>query len=217
LKRRPGRPRKDPLLLAAEKAAKKASPRTLHYEESRNKLRGAASRFRGLSAALRAHQELVESLRYIRRTTTGYQVTIYRGIAKFDKTFKEFSPESLQRAMQARDEALARLGPRRLHLVPEEVLRSLGLTGPMIGITRFPKRSVYRVDYRENGKARVKLFYFRHVPEADAYAAAIAFTDELFTDTGGTRTLPGGFVRGRDPRICEVLKQLSSVAEAPKS
>lgn len=214
MKRGHGRPRKDPRLVAAEKAARKPAPRTLQREESRERLRGAASVFPGLSEALREHIEVLDRLRNIRRVTNGYQVLIHRGATRFARTFGGFSPEHLARAMQARDEALALLGCGRSHLIPEGVLRRVGLAGPMTGITRFPKRSVYRVEYRESGRSRIKLFYFRHVPEADAYAAAVAFADEIFTAPEGTRKLARALLQKRDPQICEVLKQLSAMQNA---
>ena len=138
--------------------------------------RGSARRFTGLDVRQSAKIEL----RHIRLTRSGYQVLIIRGGKKvFSRYFVGFSEESLLAAMRVRDEALRKVPPRRSNPIPPEVLRALGLSSAVVGIFRFPRRSVYRVQYRDaEGKRRLHSSYYRQVPEVDAYAAAIAFRQE---------------------------------------
>jgi hypothetical protein len=135
---------------------------------------GAAARFNKLDIRLQAKQEL----RHITLTKCGYQVRIKRGGRyAFQRSVIGHSEESLQAAMRLRDEALRETPPaKRLHPIPPRVLRALGLTSAVLGINRWAPRSVYRVTYTDpTGRTRVRQFYYRVVPEEDAYAAAIVF------------------------------------------
>lgn len=137
---------------------------------------GAAENFNGLDDRLTSKIELC----YISVTTSGYQIRINRGGRRvFNRRVLRHSEESLLEAMRLRDEA-SRQWPNtvRTNKIPARVLRALGLTSPVIGITRFPERSVYRVRYDDGegkGRKRVRHFYFRVVTEEVAYAAAIDF------------------------------------------
>jgi hypothetical protein len=140
---------------------------------ARERWKGAARRFKGLDIRLNARQEL----RYIFLTKWGYQVRIHRaGKHAFTRSVRGFSAKSLQAAMLLRDEAMREMPTKRLHAIPPKVLHALGLSSAVLGISRWPPRSVYRVFYRDAaGKPRLRQFYYRQVPEEDAYAAAIAF------------------------------------------
>ena len=95
----------------------------------------------------------------------------------FNQCVLGHSEESLLEAMRLRDEAV-RLWPNhaRTNPVPASVLQALGLREPVIGIDRFPPRSIYRVSYyNAKGRKCARHFYFRVVPEEVAYAAAIDF------------------------------------------
>jgi hypothetical protein len=134
---------------------------------------GSARRFKELDIRLQARQELL----YNFLTDRGYQVRIHRaGMAPFNRRVPGNSEKSLRKAMRIRDEALRERPERRLNQIPRRVLRALGLSGPVRGISRLPSRSVYRVVYNDAaGRRQLRQFYFRAVPEEDAYAAAIAF------------------------------------------
>ncbi|MEO6970990.1 MAG: hypothetical protein ABI217_08855 [Chthoniobacterales bacterium] len=139
--------------------------------------RAARSRFKGLDVRLEARHEL----RNITKTKDGYQVRLRpTGKPVFRRSVRGHSEESLREAMRIRDRAMREIPGRRVHQIPAQVLKALGLSAPIIGITRLPSRSVYRVVYRDDtGRRRVRQFYFRGVPEEDAYAAAIAFLQSL--------------------------------------
>lgn len=138
--------------------------------------RGAARRFRGTGKHLKAQAEL----RNIRLHPIGYQVVFHRESGYVSRCFPGFDHESLERAKRFRDEVEREKGKTRKNRVPAAVLRALGLTEEAHGVSRLASRSVYRVEYREpDGRRRVKQFYFRRVPEVDAYAAAAEFVREL--------------------------------------
>jgi hypothetical protein len=139
--------------------------------------RGARSRFKGLDVRLETRQKL----RDITKTKSGYLVRLYStGRPVFRRSVSGHSEESLRKAMRIRDQALREIHGRRIHQIPARVLKALGLSEPIIGISRLPSRSVYRVDYHDaTGRRRLRQFYFRVVPEEDAYAAAIAFLQSL--------------------------------------
>ena len=148
-----------------------AKPR--RHEAAREKWRRAARSFRGLGARLRAKNEL----RHITRKPDGYQVRIIRGKKViFSRHVGGLSVESLLEAMRLRDEGLRKLRRERLHPIPPEVLRALGLSSPVAGICRLEPQFAYRASFRTaDGKKRGRSFYYRRVPETVAYAAAIAF------------------------------------------
>jgi hypothetical protein len=139
---------------------------------------GSAKRFRGLDIRLQARQEL----QHITLTKLGYQVRLYRGgKGVFSWCVRGRSEESLREAMRVRDEAVREMPGRRVNQIPPRVLRALGLSEPVRGISRLASRSVYRVYYRDSaGRVHLEQFYYRAVPEEDAYAAAIAFVQSRY-------------------------------------
>jgi hypothetical protein len=134
---------------------------------------GSAKRFRGLNIRLQAKQEL----KHITLTEGGYQVRLYRGgKGVFSRSVRGRSEESLREAMRVRDEVVRDMPGQRINQIPPRVLRALGLARPVPGICRLASRSVYRIFYFDAaGRRRTEQFYYRVVPEVDAYAAAIAF------------------------------------------
>lgn len=137
---------------------------------------GSAQKFDGIDRQLEGEKEL----RHIRLTANGYQVILSRRDDHVARSFVGFGEESLERAKRFRDEMMRQRPPLRKNWVPADVLRALGLSEEVRGISRLASRSVYRVRWcLPNGKCRMRQFYFRRVPEADAYAAAINFLREL--------------------------------------
>jgi hypothetical protein len=137
---------------------------------------GAAQRFEGIGPELEAQLEL----RNIRLYECGYEVVIRRGSTKLQRCFRGFSEKTLNRAKKWRDEMLQLTAPRRKNGIPGEVLRKLGLSEPVVGVYRLASRSSYRINYTTaDGRRTMKAFYYRCVPEEDAYAAAIAFLREV--------------------------------------
>jgi hypothetical protein len=136
------------------------------------KWRGAAQKFKGIGKQLEARAEL----RNIRLSGSGYQVVFNHKNNYLSRCFAGSDEASLQRAIRFRDEVLRDRPRRKRSPVPMEVLHALGLSEEVTGIYRLPSRSVYRVEYRgPDGRVALKQFYFRCVPEVDAYAAAISF------------------------------------------
>ncbi len=156
---------------------KKANiPRDVQNAAAWAKWRGAAKRFQGIGEQLEAKQ----GLRHIRLHSGGFQVVFDNSNNYLSRCFSGRDEASLERAIRFRDEEARKRAGVRKNRVPEKVLRTLGLDEEVIGIKRLPSRSVYRIHYKEPGGRRVtKQFYFRRVPEVDAYAAAIDFLREL--------------------------------------
>lgn len=209
---RRGRPRLSPEVvearLEAAKAARENSVRIRQWKAARDRCRGAFDRLSEVSESFRRHLGILEVLRYIRRASHGFKVTIHRRAYRFETSIIGLSPESLKRAITERDEALARLPSQRAHDVPERVLRALGLSQPIPGITRLPERSVYRLDYEEEGQRHTRLFYYRHVLEEDAYAAAVELADQIFNAANGTGRFSAAFLTERDEQVMANLEQL---------
>jgi hypothetical protein len=113
--------------------------------------------------------------------SAAHQIRINRvGQPYFSRSVIGHSEESLREATRVRDEALRSTTARRANQIPPRVLRALGLSSAVLGITRLPSRSVYRVEYTDAaGRRRTRQFYFRAVPEEDAYAAAIIFLESI--------------------------------------
>ena len=154
---------------AAEKALKKKRKHPSWAE-----MKSAAERFEGVEDWLQAKNDL----RHISRTPSGYQIRIDRyGKRVFDTTTYGHTEKSLLEAVRLRDEALRRWPTlKRSNSIPPAVLQALGLTEPVVGVTRLPSRSSYRVSYCDRaGRRRLKNFYYRVMPEEVAYAAAIDF------------------------------------------
>lgn len=124
---------------------------------------------------MRAREELL----HIRLHTSGFQVVLNRKGNYVSRFFHGFGEDSLKAAMDFRDKLFTDLPTRRSNTIPPEVLSALGLSAPVRGIQRLPSRSVYRVRFRVNGKRNLRGFYFRRVSEVEAYAAAIAFLEEV--------------------------------------
>jgi hypothetical protein len=167
--------------------ADKPRSRVKRIQAAWDRWEGAAARFNKLDIRLQAKQEL----RHITLTKYGYQVRIKRGGRyAFQRSVIGHSEESLQAAMRLRDAALRETPPaKRLHPIPPKVLRALGLTSAVLGITRWAPRSVYRVIYADaTGQRRLRQFYYRVVPEEDAYAAAIAFLQTTLKEGNGRRS-----------------------------
>lgn len=137
----------------------------------------AAQKFDGLGKELRARREL----RNIRLTNDGFQVFFYRnGKYALTKHFAGFSEESLAAAKIFRDQADKSLPSTRRCEIPPEVLKALSLDSAVDGVARCHQRSCYRVSYRkQDGRDTARSFYYRQIREEEAYAAAIAFREEL--------------------------------------
>jgi hypothetical protein len=121
----------------------------------------------------------------IRVLPSGYQVVVTRAGVEFSRHFAGLSDQSLRAAIRFRDRTLRELPPKRLHEVPRAVLAAVGLTEPMVGIARSPIRSLYQVSYRDKGKIRGKAFSWGKTrSEADAYALAVAFREEVVRGGG---------------------------------
>ena len=149
----------------------------VEHEVAWDRVEAAARKFKGIGIELEAKT----MLRHITPTVTGYQVRFYRnGRMCFSRSVRGHSPESLHEAMRIRDEAARDQRQVRTNLVPEWVLREAGLEHPVIGISRLPSRSCYRVFYvAPSGRNTARAFYYRVVSEDDAYKAAIAFLQTL--------------------------------------
>lgn len=111
----------------------------------------------------------------IRVLPSGYQVVMTRAKIQFSRHFAGHSDASLEAALRFRDKVLRELPSKRLNRVPRKVLAALGLAAEVIGVARTPQRSFYQVGYRDRGRKRMRSFSWKKVPEAEAYAAAIAF------------------------------------------
>lgn len=111
----------------------------------------------------------------IRVTNDGFQVVITRAGENFTKYFAGHSSESLRAAQCCRDQMLRKLPSKRLNLVPQSVLRTLGLTEPVVGVFRPAGRDHYTVVFTDHdGRKRTRAFSWKGGNEADAYAKAIA-------------------------------------------
>jgi hypothetical protein len=138
-------------------------------------MRGAAKRFTGLSEELWMRMEL----RSISAKPGGFLVQFFRAGKRFDRWFPGTSDESLAAAIDFRDEAEQILGGRARNAIPAGVLSLLRLPAPVRGIHRDPRDLSYGVVYKDaKGETRSRDFCFKHVPEEDAYASAIAFLEQ---------------------------------------
>ena len=115
----------------------------------------------------------------IRVLPSGYQVSVTRAKIEFSRHFAGHSDASLNAAVRFRDKALRELPPKRINPVPREVLAAVGLDREVVGVFRHPRRSFYQVSFREKGKWRTRSFSWNKRDEADAYANAVAFREEL--------------------------------------
>ncbi len=122
---------------------------------------------------------LVTEFTNIRVLPSGYQVSVTRAKIEFSRHFAGHSDASLNAAVRFRDKALRELPPKRINPVPRKVLAALGLDREVVGVYRHPTRPFYQVSFRENGKWRMRSFSWKKRDEADAYAAAVAFREEL--------------------------------------
>jgi hypothetical protein len=151
---------------AAEEAK---AARTERRAEKYKQWQGAAKRFKGLSEALRLK---IES-RNIHVTQDGYMVKFMRRGESFQRHFSGLTDQSLSAAIKFRDEALKILG-ELYNSVPAQVLKALGLSAPVPGITRDAGNSTYVVAVPNAKSARLQQkFPFEFLKEEDAYAAAI--------------------------------------------
>ena len=117
----------------------------------------------------------------IRVLPSGYQVTVTRAKIEFSRHFAGHSDASLEAALRFRDKTLRELPSKRLNPVPRKVLAAVGLQTEAVGVSRHPQRSFYQVAYRDHGRMRTRTFSWRNLPEAAAYAAAIAFRKATVT------------------------------------
>jgi hypothetical protein len=130
---------------------------------------GAAKRFKGLSEALKLRLES----RNIDMARSGYKVRFRRDGKIFRRSFHGLSEESLSAAVKFRDEALKILGENH-QAVPAHVLKALGLSLPVPGISRMAAKSSYKVTNSCVAKSPKQTdFSFKFLAEEDAYAAAI--------------------------------------------
>jgi hypothetical protein len=129
----------------------------------------AAKRFKGLSEALRLK---IES-RNIHVKEDGYMVSFMRRGETFNRHFRGVTDQSLSAAIKFRDEALKILGEPHTS-VPAQILKALGLSAPVPGISRDAANSTYVVTTPDAKRASVRQkFSFELLKEEDAYAAAI--------------------------------------------
>jgi hypothetical protein len=148
-----------------DRAAEEAkTARTRRRAEKYKQWQGAAKRFKGLSEALRLR---IES-RNIQVKEDGYLVSFMRRGEIFERRFSGITDESLSAAIKFRDEALKILGEKS-NSVPAHVLKALGLSAPVPGISRNAAGSAYRL----SGGDSPQEFPFEFLKEEDAYAAAI--------------------------------------------
>ena len=115
--------------------------------------------------------------RNIRTTRDGYQVVVVRERIEKTKFFARHTKESLRNAELYRDQLLKKLPSKRLNPVPKEVLASLGLTEPVVGVFRHPKKQCYAVSFlNEARRYCTQAFSFRTTAdEVAAYAEAVKF------------------------------------------
>ncbi len=181
-----------PAISAAERKAW-AEARRQHQKRKPSRLRsavvakrhahmlGAAKRFTGLSEELQLRMEV----RNISAKPEGYLVQFQRGGQRFTRWFHGLSDESLSVAIEFRDEAEGIFGDWARNAVPAHILSLLRLPAAVRGIHRDPLNLSHDVLYKDAaGKTRTRAFCFKHVPEEDAYASAIAFLEETVA-TGG--------------------------------
>ena len=129
-------------------------------------------------------------LRHIGRTTSAYQVALRRGSQHFTWNFAGFSEKSLRRRCSSRCAAAhdasfgakAKPGPRG-------VLKALGLKAPVVGVSRLPRYSQYIVNYYKGDRWTSRIFSFRRNPEVEAYARAMAFSEENSSETSERREM----------------------------
>ena len=116
----------------------------------------------------------------IRVLPSGYQVAVTRAGREFSRHFAGHSDQSLRAAMRYRAKVLRDLPGKRLNQIPRSVLGGVGLTEAVVGVFRTPDRSMYQVSYRDKGRLRTRAFAWGlHRGEVEAYAAAIAFREEI--------------------------------------
>ena len=133
----------------------------------------------------------------IRVLPSGYQVTLTRAGNEFSRHFAGLSESSHRAAIRFRDKVLRELPAKRLNNVPPRVLKALGLSKPVVGVFRTPRRSMYQVSYRDGKRRCVRAFAWgRERNEVEAYAAAIAFRKETLRSVG-VRSATGGVTSGR--------------------
>ena len=124
----------------------------------------------------------------IRVLPSGYQVTLTRGGNEFSRHFAGHSENSLQAALRFRDKALRELPSKRINAIPRQVLAAVGRTEAVVGVSRTPSRSIYQVSFREKDKWKGRAFgWGRMRTEADAYAAAVAFREQVVRQASSSR------------------------------
>jgi hypothetical protein len=122
---------------------------------------------------------LVTEFTNIRVLPSGYQVSVTRARIEFSKHFAGHSDASLKAATRFRDKVLRELPPKRINPVPRKVLSALGLDREVVGVYRHVTPPFYQVSFREKGKWHMRSFSWNKRDEAEAYAAAVAFREEL--------------------------------------
>ena len=120
----------------------------------------------------------ITDFKNIRVLPSGYQVSLVRAGNEFSRHFAGHSERSRRAAIRFRDQILRELPDKRLNKIPRQVLAALGLTKPVVGVFRHPKRSMYQVSYKERGRMRGSAFSWGgEISEAQAFASAIAFRE----------------------------------------
>jgi hypothetical protein len=136
---------------------------------------GAAKRFKGLSESLRLR---IES-RNIHVKPDGYEVNFMRGGESFRRMFRGVGDESLSAAIKFRDEVEKIVGDK-YRPIPSHVLKALGLSRPVPGISRNAEGTAYVVGTDEAKRAGVpREFPFEFLKEEDSYAAAIECVENV--------------------------------------
>ena len=127
------------------------------------------------AASTRSRSKPVTEFTNIRVLPSGYQVAVTRAKNEFSRHFAGHSDASLEAALRFRDKVLRQLPTKRLHPVPRKVLAAVGRDTEVVGVFRHPNRMFYQVTYRDQGRMRMRTFSWKKRPEAEAYAAAVAF------------------------------------------
>lgn len=138
--------------VTTSKHKKAKIPNDVRKGEAWAKWRGAAERFQGIGERLEAQIHL----RNIRLQPDGFQVVFSQKGNYLSRHFGGHDEAALQRAIRFRDEEARKRAGVRKNRVPTKVLRALGLSAEVIGITRLPSRSVYRVSSRSQRRAAMQ-------------------------------------------------------------
>ena len=117
----------------------------------------------------------------IRTLPSGFQVSVTRHKKEYSKHFAGHSRNSLKAAEKWRDQMLRLLPNKRKNTIAPRLLKAIGLTKPVVGVSNHRKRRMFQVSYRaKRGRMKTRGFSWSTAKgEVAAYAAAVRFRKKL--------------------------------------